>query len=287
MLSFCSRTALASHEGLAGTAVRGEAYVFLPVPKRLWHSSELNTSWASRPELDAIRAVRKAGIVARLYNPPQGQAEPAPVLVHVSPGRPRPPALEDFLALFVNRGPAEASPRSRLAVCTHGTRDRCCAKWGFAVWREAKRLYDAGLSPFEPIECSHLGGDRFAATGVLFPGGSMYAHLDSADLATLLAAEAKGRIVPEHYRGGVFEPQLVQIVRAGLAREGLFNDLAAPLAVEPDPGRKDLAHALAGDARFAVSLAEVKLAFYGSCEDLAHHRLSTARRTVYVGGRAV
>ncbi len=40
-MKFCSREARAHGAILAGTAVRGDAYVFAPVPKRLWRASEL------------------------------------------------------------------------------------------------------------------------------------------------------------------------------------------------------------------------------------------------------
>ena len=146
-------------------------------------------------------------------------------------------------------------------------------------------MFEAGASPFQPLETSHLGGDRFAATGVVFPTGSMYAHLDSKGLAAVLEAEAQGRIVPQLYRGGAFEPQLTQIVRSGLARDNLFNDLKVPLEVERAPESKELAHARAGEDRFEVSLTVVEVAFFGSCEDLAEGRRSVGRRTAYASGR--
>jgi len=277
-VNFCSRTA--GGEALAGTAVRGTAYVFLPVAKRYWRGSELNLSWASRAELDAIRAARKVGLVTRLYNPAGEEEE---VLTHVPPGAGDPEGLDAFLSLFAPRWPRRAAAGRRFAVCTHGTRDRCCAKWGFAVFREALELYEAGASPFAPIECSHLGGDRFAATGVVFPSGGMYAHLDSADLAALLQAEAEGSLLPAHYRGCVFEPQLVQIVRAGLAREGLVVDARTPIAVEWDG--EGPATARAGEARFAVELKRTEVAFFGSCTDLERGRRSTVQRTVFLAAR--
>jgi hypothetical protein len=283
-VTFCSRRALEQHEPAAGTAVRGEAYVFLPVDKRFWREGELNTSWAQAADLQAIRAVRKAGVVVRLYDPPEDEPAP-PVFVHTAPGRPAPAALAEILARFAGRWPTVAEPQPQIAICTHGTRDRCCAKWGFAAWREAERLRAAGASIFEPLQTSHLGGDRFAATGIVFPSGGMYASLDGGGLADLLAAEAGGRIAPAAYRGCVFEPQLQQIVRAGLAREGLFNDAAQPLQVERAEDDRWTARAQAGDVRFEVRLGEAELSFFGSCEDAARGRLSRGKRTICLQAR--
>lgn len=278
-MNFCSRVSIAAHEHFAGTGVRGQAYVFLPVAKRVWHEKEMNSHWASRDELHAIQVARKAGVVTRLYNPPSREgAEEAPVIVHTREDMPA-EGLEALLAVFGRRWRIDATGRPTLAVCTHGTRDRCCAKWGFAAFQEARRLVAAGVSSFEPIETSHLGGDRFAATGIFFPSGSMYAHLGDLDLAALCTAEAAGRLDPARYRGGVFDPQVVQLVRAGLAREGLVNDTTAPIAITPhDPCEVEAG--VAG-RRFRVRLRVAEVEFYGSCAALSAAKPSHGRRTVF------
>ena len=285
-MNFCSRHAHDQHEPLAGTAPFGRAYVFLPVEKKWWRSAELNPSWASPAELDAIRRARTQGVVTRLYNPlPAAPADQ--LIVHAAPGLAPPEGLAELLAAFEGRWPQVAPPASYLAICTHGTRDRCCAKWGFAAYRAALRLFLDGASPFLPLESSHLGGDRFAATGVFFPAGSMYAHLDSQDLGALAEAEAAGRIVPEAYRGCVFEPSLVQVVRAGLARTGALNDVrtavSATFAPE-DAGQVDVRF---GDAHFRVSLQREEVSFFGTCEQLERGRRSRQTRMVYAGAKPV
>lgn len=278
-MNFCSRASLAAHEQVAGTGVRGQAYVFLPVPKRLWREQEMNAHWASPEELQAIRVARKAGLVTRLYNPPATSAPgEAPVLVHAQPGPP-PEGLELLLAPFAGRWPVDAAGGRRLAICTHGTRDRCCAKFGFAAFQNAKRLHEAGHSSYEPIECSHLGGDRFAATGIFFPSGGMYAHLDDVDLAALCAAEAAGRISAPTYRGGVFDHPLAQLVRAGLARQGLADACDAPIEVAERGPLELLAEV--GGRRYRVKLALSQVEFYGSCASLAAARPTRGRRRVF------
>lgn len=276
-MSFCSRASTASHETLAGTGVLGEAYVFLPVAKQLWRSSELNTNWASVDELAAVRAARAAGIVTRLYDPP---AQDAAILVYAPEGA-RPGGLDPLLSAFAGRWGVDERVQPRIAICTHGTRDRCCAKFGFAVYRRARALFEAGASPFAPLECSHLGGDRFAATAVVFPSGSMYGHLDEADLAALLAGEAEGRITPAYYRGRVFEPPLTQIIRAGLAKDGFASAAAAPIAIEREPDGRLAVDCAEG--RFLASVTTAEVAFYPSCHRMAEGRLTRGRRTVYAG----
>lgn len=277
-MSFCSRTALGGREPMAGTGVVAEAYVYLPVAKRFWRSGEINAFWASAPEQAAIRAARQGGVVTRLYNPPRGEEQTSRILVYTAELDRRPAALQPLLDVFSARWSVDESGAPRLAVCTHGTRDRCCAKWGFAVYSAARDLFLAGLSPFEPIESSHLGGDRFAATGVFFPSGSMYAHLDAADLQAVAQEEAVGRLTPEFYRGRVFEPALTQVVRHGLAKSGMFNDASGPLeAVRLDAAT---AEARVEGRAFQIALEQAEVRFFGSCDKLAEGRASTGRRLV-------
>jgi hypothetical protein len=284
-LDFCSRVSQADEGVFPGTAVRGEVYVLLPVEKRLWGSNELNADWAAPADLEAIRRARRAGVTTRLYNPPRA-AQDRRILVHASPTASdgsRDTAGMMIEALAAKGWETEPMAGPRLAICTQGTRDRCCAKWGFAVYREASRLWREGRFPFEPLECSHLGGDRYAATGIVFPSGSMYGHLDRADLQALGEAEAQGRIIPGHYRGRVFENELTQIVRAGLARDGQVVSATSPVRIlnpEAAPGELTVA---TENAIFRVFLEEIESNFYGSCTALARARVSHARRTVFAG----
>ena len=285
--AFCSRLAQAAHGVIAGTGVRGDIYVFLPVDKKRWGEREFNSSWATPEELDAIRRARKAGVTVRLYDPPADGAD-GRILVHraPSPAAAAVDVLEQLVrALARQAWEVDDSGAPRLAICTQGTRDRCCAKWGFAVARKAMSLHAAGKLPFEPIECSHLGGDRFAATGIVFPSGGMYGHLDRLPLAELAAAEAEGRILQDHYRGRVFDPPLVQVVRAGLARDGFEVTAVSALSI-PDPAPAEGAiTAVAGDRRFEVVLSRREFRFFGDCEAVAKDRPSREMRPVYVSAR--
>lgn len=53
-------------------------------------------------------------------------------------------------------------------VCTHSTRDLCCALYG------RRRIATAAPQVWE---CSHLGGHRFAATSLFLPSGRLYGRL--------------------------------------------------------------------------------------------------------------
>jgi hypothetical protein len=81
-------------------------------------------------------------------------------------------------------------------VCTNGARDPCCAERGRPV--AAALAEEPGRSAWE---CSHIGGDRFAANLVCFPHGIYYGRVaprEAADLATLYD---RGLLDLAHYRG--------------------------------------------------------------------------------------
>ena len=81
-------------------------------------------------------------------------------------------------------------------VCAHGRHDPCCAIRGRPV---AEAL--AAARPGAVWECSHVGGDRFAANLVALPHGLFYAHVTTATAAGVAAAYERGQVRPDLLRG--------------------------------------------------------------------------------------
>lgn len=81
-------------------------------------------------------------------------------------------------------------------VCTHGRHDKCCAKFGFATYCALRD--QAGDSVWQ---CSHVGGDRFAANVVLLPQGIYYGNVFPEEAAELVELSRGGKISLKHYRG--------------------------------------------------------------------------------------
>jgi hypothetical protein len=74
-------------------------------------------------------------------------------------------------------------------VCTHGTRDRCCAKWGMPVFDALRRL-----DPERVWQCSHLGGHKFAPTFLALPSGLVWGRVELDELAPLHTNLRAGRL---------------------------------------------------------------------------------------------
>ena len=80
-------------------------------------------------------------------------------------------------------------------VCTHGSHDACCALRGRPL---ARTLPVPG--PADVWECTHLGGDRFAANMVVLPHGFYYGQVPG-DGAEIVAAHAQGLVALPWLRG--------------------------------------------------------------------------------------
>jgi hypothetical protein len=114
-------------------------------------------------------------------------------------------------------------------VCTNGKHDACCATHGLPVAREL-----AEIVPDRVWECSHVGGDRFAANLVCLPDGLFYGHLDPGTARAAVAAHEGGRLLLDHWRGRSALPFVAQAAEAlvrqelGLDRHGAlrFDQLA-------------------------------------------------------------
>ncbi len=85
-------------------------------------------------------------------------------------------------------------------VCTHGSRDACCARFGYQVYR---RLRDEYASPgsLRVWRTSHTGGHRFAPTLIDLPQGRYWAWVGDDSLDALIHREGPLSAMIDGYRG--------------------------------------------------------------------------------------
>lgn len=103
-----------------------------------------------------------------------------------------------------------------LLVCTNGRKDVCCAVRGRPV-----ALALAERFPEQTWECTHTGGDRFAANVVVLPDGVIYGGLDTGSALEAVDAHREGRPgdVRQHLRGLLGYPRHVQVALLGTQLE--------------------------------------------------------------------
>lgn len=89
-------------------------------------------------------------------------------------------------------------PEPVYLVCTHGKHDPCCALRGRPV---AAALH--AVRPDRVWECSHLGGDRFAANVLVLPVGLLYGRVLPLAAAEFVEAAEAGEVIGALLRGRV------------------------------------------------------------------------------------
>jgi hypothetical protein len=114
---------------------------------------------------------------------------------------------------------AGASEQPLYLVCTHGKRDKCCAKFGYPLY---KSLSSRSAWVWQS---SHVGGDRFAANLVCFPHGLFYAHVTEETGRLCLEEYEARRLVLDKYRGRACYQYPVQAAEYFIRTAGRLNGL--------------------------------------------------------------
>ena len=191
----------------------------------------------------------------------------------------------DFARALEGDGADGAAPLDHplLLVCTHGKRDRCCAKFG-------RPLYDALREEADEEwvwQSTHVGGDRFAANLVCFPQGLYFGRVDRLELGPLLDEYLAGRIYLAAFRGSCCYPFPVQAaeraVRAGAGFTGV-NDIAVASVRRAGADRWEIAFRAAASAELheVTVTAELGDPTYLTC---SAETLRRPRRYVATGRR--
>jgi hypothetical protein len=104
--------------------------------------------------------------------------------------------------------------RPLFLVCTHGRRDKCCAKFGYALYKSLRA--DSGDDVWQS---SHVGGDRFAANLICFPHGFFYAHVTTDAGRQIISQYSQQTVSLNNYRGRCCYPSPIQAAEFFLRSE--------------------------------------------------------------------
>jgi hypothetical protein len=115
------------------------------------------------------------------------------------------------------------NPSTRdILVCTHGSHDKCCAKYGIPFYRQALvTLEDAQLTNIRIWQASHFGGHRFAPTIIDFPEGRCYGALDQNTFRSIMTRTGDISCMKKVYRGwGILSIYAQMLERELMLRHG-------------------------------------------------------------------
>ena len=204
----CSDRSLERDDPLAGTAGRGDRWFLIEIDgawgEHAFFQSRLDPALArrlvSRIEGAGIRplAIRRTG---RRADERRAQKQWRWAAVDARPGHEsvRWGSVDDpaeLLEVPLDGSTGEPSDEPVICVCTHARHDQCCAVKGRPVVAALARAY-----PTHTWECSHLGGDRFAATMIVFPHGLLYGRMPAAESLHVIEAYSAGRADSRYLRG--------------------------------------------------------------------------------------
>lgn len=270
---FCAVTALEAGEELVGTATTDTDVWILLEYRKPWApkpiapakaSDEVKAhlaSWQKHVARSRLQLVRRPEREKPGDDPPPRffvglSDERDPVVLEIPIER-----YEDLLAIDLARVVATRTHASatRLErplhlVCTHGLRDRCCAKWGCEA-------YDGFLphAADDVWQTTHVGGHRFAANVVSLPHGICYGRVGAEHAERIALSHLRGEIFDlDHLRGRTSYDAAAQaadtFLRRRLGGERTI-DAVRHAATERTGDERWTVHFLAGGAEHAVKIA--------------------------------
>jgi hypothetical protein len=129
-------------------------------------------------------------------------------------------------------------PARDFFVCTQGTLDVCCGKFGYPLYRHLRERFP-GIRVWRAV---HFGGHRFAPTAIELPSGHSWAYLDEASADQVVRRAGDVASVARHLRGWAGMTGVAQVAdREAFLREGwdwlLTRRLAKVLDSDDATGR--------------------------------------------------
>jgi hypothetical protein len=201
----CAALSLELDEDMAGTAPSERGVLVLEIPgpwgRDVLSESRLGTELGAAIEAKAkaagfrVQGVRRQHRRYETTRPHAWVAGVGRYLEHFVLDE-----LPDLLDLDLDperpTGMGELEDEPLFLVCTHSTRDACCARRGLPLAREVLRA-----APGRTWHSSHLGGHRFAATMACLPLGAWLGRVPPERAQEVVAACRAGEPPRELLRG--------------------------------------------------------------------------------------
>ncbi|AFZ27522.1 hypothetical protein Cylst_5511 [Cylindrospermum stagnale PCC 7417] len=235
---FCSDYSRQIGEDVIGSATNYQTYILVECPPP-WVSEPFNSKWVPENLRFLVEEVKRARLPISfllIANDSSHKVNQTTLLIYqkqqgLSSGyRKQEFKLENIeqVATVVRKCLWSKSPESKvetgvtrdILVCTHGSHDKCCARYGnpfyFHATDTVANLY---LDNVRVWRSTHFGGHRFAPTAIDLPEGRYYGVLDQDTFSSILTRTGDIQCLNKVYRGWGILPTALQV----LERELILN----------------------------------------------------------------
>ncbi|BAY18663.1 sucraseferredoxin family protein [Anabaenopsis circularis NIES-21] len=235
---FCSDYARQVGEDLIGSATNYETYILVECPPP-WTREAFNSRWVPKNLQSLEQEITRAKLPVRfllIANDVSHKADQTTLLIYqkkqgLSHGYCKYefhlPNIEQVAGVvkkwLANRTadyPVYTDATRDILVCTHGSHDKCCARYGNPFYfHAANTINDLELAHVRLWKSSHFGGHRFAPTAIDLPEGRYYGVLDQETLKAIITRAGDIQSLEKVYRGWGILPSQLQV----LERELIFH----------------------------------------------------------------
>lgn len=211
----CTAIALQLDEPMAGTSPSARGVLAVEDPGPWGPTVPGGSTWLPEDAAAALgRAAAAAGVriqlIRRFGRRDRDHRSHTVLLAHTGTGTPwleRRDVTDPSELLTLDlaglarglQGLGRPDARRHLLVCTHGQRDRCCARSGRELAGALQGL--PRDNRWELWETTHTGGHRFAPNVLVIPSGVLYGRVDVAEAADLVRSTIADRVMIDRLRG--------------------------------------------------------------------------------------
>ena len=200
---YCSELSAAAGENLLGTAPQVDFWLLieyrqqwsrdpivendLPEPVQAWlqNLTDRLESQGRFPRVQFLRQSRRTEDALQLFVCQYGELRSHTFT-----------SYEQLIELDLENDLEPPLKANHFFVCTHGTRDLCCSRFGITTWRELQNLSNG-----RSWQSSHLGGHRYAPNVLVLPHGRLYGRVHKEDVQEFFDVVERGEIAESHLRG--------------------------------------------------------------------------------------
>ncbi|WGV23270.1 sucrase ferredoxin [Halotia branconii] len=239
---FCSDYARKVGEDVIGSAINYQTYILIECPPP-WMSEAFNSKWIPKNLQILVEEVNRAKLPIRfllIANDLSHKSDHTTLLIYqrqtgLSHGYRQQefqvPNIEQ-VAEVIKKYLRGKTPKYEIAtsktrdilVCTHGSYDQCCARYGNPFYFYAKAaISDLHLDNIRVWQSSHFGGHRFAPTAIDLPEGRYYGLLEQESFRSILTRTGDIQCFNKIYRGWGILPPAIQILERELILKNGWN----------------------------------------------------------------